>query len=322
LHGLAAGAALRTRGPIPSTWIRTANVKAFCTLLGLFALGLGMGADARAAYRITDATGAVVEFPQAPQRIVSLQPSFAETVCALGACARIVGVDRYTIWPAELDKLPRVGGGLEPSVDAISALKPDLVLVSSYSRGVARLRAAGLKVVALKARSHEQIRALFDTVAGILGQPSENAARTWQIIDDEIAQSARSIPDRTLARRLYFAAANCGPYAASESSFVGEIVRKMSLTNVVDRSQGDFPKLSADFIAREQPDVLLLSADNARLLRADPRWSGFDAVRSGKVCVFTPGQTEIFSHHGPRMGQAARLIAQCLQGKIASDLGE
>ena len=81
-----------------------------------------------------------VEIAQVPQRIVSLLPSLTETVCALGACPRLVGLDRYSNWPESLKALPRVGGGLDPNIESIVALKPDLVLAAGSTRGVERLR--------------------------------------------------------------------------------------------------------------------------------------------------------------------------------------
>ena len=73
--------------------------------------------------QITDDRGRVVALPQPPQRIVTLLPSLAETVCALGACQRLVGVDRYTNWPPALAGVPRVGGGLGPNIEAIVSVR-------------------------------------------------------------------------------------------------------------------------------------------------------------------------------------------------------
>ncbi|RYF62016.1 MAG: ABC transporter substrate-binding protein, partial [Comamonadaceae bacterium] len=77
--------------------------------------------------QITDDRGVAVRLAQPPQRIVSMLPSLTETVCELGACGRLVGVDRYSNWPGRVRTLPQVGGGLDPNVEAIVALKPDLV---------------------------------------------------------------------------------------------------------------------------------------------------------------------------------------------------
>jgi len=85
--------------------------------------------SAALAGQVVDDRGVTVRFEQAPQRIVSLLPSLTETVCALGACARLVGVDRNSDYPAQVRQLAPVGGGLDPNIEAIVALKPDLVLM-------------------------------------------------------------------------------------------------------------------------------------------------------------------------------------------------
>ena len=120
----------------------------FKLLLSLVvALGL---ANAACALQVTDDRGVVVTFDKSPQRIVSLLPSLTESVCELGECHRLVGVDRYSNFPDSVQKLPLVGGGLDPNIEAVVALKPDVVLMATSSRASERLRALGLKVVALE----------------------------------------------------------------------------------------------------------------------------------------------------------------------------
>ena len=82
---------------------------------------LGQGAHA---LQITDDRGVTVTLAAPPQRIVSLLPSLTETVCELDACQRLVGVDRYSNYPLRVRTLPKVGGGLDPNIEAIVALSP------------------------------------------------------------------------------------------------------------------------------------------------------------------------------------------------------
>ena len=86
------------------------------------------------ALHVTDDRGVAVTFAQTPQRIVSLLPSLTESVCAMEQCQRLVGVDRYSNFPESLKNLPKLGGGMDPNIEAIVALKPDVVLVSGASR--------------------------------------------------------------------------------------------------------------------------------------------------------------------------------------------
>ena len=91
------------------------------------------------ALQVTDDRGMTVNFAQTPRRIVSLLPSLTESVCALDQCQRLVGVDRYSNYPASVQRLPKVGGGLDPNIEAIVALKPDAVILAISSRASERL---------------------------------------------------------------------------------------------------------------------------------------------------------------------------------------
>lgn len=108
---------------------------------GLMSLG-----HAAPAVAITDDRGVMVSLPAVPQRVVSLLPSLTESVCALDACDRLVGVDRYSSYPVHVRDLPQLGGGLDPSVESIVALRPDLVLIAQSSRVVEKLLSLGLNV--------------------------------------------------------------------------------------------------------------------------------------------------------------------------------
>ena len=131
-------------------WCRRLGLRAGTALVSMLLL---LGAAARAGDEIVDDAGQRTRLDAAPARVVSLLPSLTETVCALGACERLVGVDRYSNWPASVQKLPQLGGGLDPNIEAVVAARPDVVLIGTSSRAAVRLRALGLKVVALEPRT-------------------------------------------------------------------------------------------------------------------------------------------------------------------------
>ena len=109
------------------------------------------------AVTVLDDTQNKVEIPRTPQRIVSLLPSLTETVCALGQCPRLVGVDRYSNWPDSIQALPRMGGGIDPNIERIVTQKPDLVLLAGSTRGVERLQSLGITVLRLEPRTHADV---------------------------------------------------------------------------------------------------------------------------------------------------------------------
>ncbi len=301
----------------------TMTEKGICTLLNkwrrattglrrvcLAAASALLSATAAHALQVTDDRGVVVDLKQSPQRIVSLLPSLTETVCELGACQRLVGVDRYSNYPASVQKLPQVGGGLDPNIEAIVALKPDLVLIATSSRVGERLTALGLNVVALEPKSHADVKRVLDKVGQLLGV--NNAQRVWQAIDASLSATAQSLPERVKTTRVYFEV-NRAPYAAGEASFIGETLSRLGAKNIVPASLGPFPMLNPEFVVRANPDVIMVGDMNFAGLEGRPGWDNIRAIQRKHLCIFTPAQSDMLVRPGPRMAEGARLMAQCLQ---------
>lgn len=264
------------------------------------------------ALQVVDDRGVTVTLPRTPQRIVSLLPSLTETVCELGACQRLVGVDRYSNHPAAVRRLPQVGGGLDPSIEAVVALRPDVVLMATSSRAVSRLESLGIKVVALEPRTAADIQRVLGKVGQVLAVP--DAQRIWRVIDAGVAAAAQSLPARVRHTRVYFEV-NAGPYAAGTTSFIGEVLTRLGVRNIIGPELGAFPKISPEFVVRANPDLIMIGDRNAQALEQRPGWAGVRAIREGRVCRFTPEQADVLVRPGPRMAEAARLMARCIAEK-------
>jgi iron complex transport system substrate-binding protein len=264
---------------------------------------------AQAGVRVVDERGTRVSFEQPPQRIVSVLPSLTESVCALGACNRLVGVDRYSNWPSQVKNLPKVGGGLDLNIEAIVALKPDVVLAATSSRAGERLQALGLKVLMFEPQSHADVQRVLLALGQMLG--SADAPRVWASIDAGMQAAALSIPARAKATRVYFEVDRT-PYAAGESSFIGQTLQRLGVANIVPAALGAFPKLNPEFVVRANPDVIILSERHAAELAQRPGWASMSAVRERRICELTAAQSDIVVRSGPRMHEAARILAQCV----------
>ncbi len=267
-----------------------------------------------AAQHITDDRGVTVRFGAPPQRIVTLLPSLAETVCALGQCQRLVGVDRYTNWPAEIAHLPRLGGGLDPSVEAVLALRPDVVLLAQSARVIPQLEGLGLKVLALEPRTHADVLRVLEQVATLLGQHPQAGRAVWRQIDADVAAVAQTLPPRTRRARVYYEA-DSGPYAAGPPSFIGETLTRLGVNNIVPPELGPFPRLSPEFVVRADPDIIMVGLHNATEMAQRPGWSALRAVREHRRCVFNAAETDVLMRAGPRLAEGARIMARCLTEK-------
>lgn len=252
-----------------------------------------------------------VEIRQPPQRIVSLLPSLTETVCALGACERLVGVDRYSNWPDRVKALPRMGGGLDPNIELIVAQKPDLVLLAGSTRGVERLQALGITVLRLEPRTHADVQRVLRTVAQALGLPAAEGERVWREIDAGVQAAAQSLSPKARQQRVYFEVSPT-PYGASESSFIGETLQRMGVGNILPAALGPFPQINPEFVVRARPDVIMAGDSSRASLLQRPGWAQLPALREDGLCVFPPEQADIAVRAGPRMAEGARLMARCL----------
>ena len=108
---------------------------------------------------------------------------------------------------------------------------------------------------------------------------------------------------------------NQGPYAASEASFIGETLTRLGVKNIVPAKLGPFPKLNPEYIVRANPDLIMVGQGSADGLTQRPGWHSIRAVRERRVCVFPAEQANVLVRPGPRMAEAARLMAQCLTDK-------
>jgi iron complex transport system substrate-binding protein len=251
------------------------------------------------------------------QRIISLLPSLTETVCALGACNRLVGIDRYSNWPESIAKLPRMGGGIDPNIESIVALKPDLVLMAGSARGIERLKSLGLTVLTLEPKNYADVQLALGVVGKALGVPSKDSDRVWRDINAQVEEISKSVPQYAKAQRVYFEVSPV-PFGAGENSFIGETLQKLGAKNILPAAMGLFPQVSPEFVVRAQPDIIMVGDSNLSDMQARPGWTNLSAIRTGRVCTFTSKESDVLVRPGPRMVEASRLMSKCLVEKSAA----
>ncbi|WP_354004387.1 ABC transporter substrate-binding protein [Ramlibacter pallidus] len=269
---------------------------------------LGLPAPTQAApIDVTDDRGTTVTLPAPPRRIVTLLPSLGETVCALGACDRLVAVDDFANWPPEVARLPHVGGVDDARIESIVALRPDLVLLSSTARALPRLQALGVPVLGLDVKTLGDVQRVLGKVGQALGV---DPAPVWQRIEAGIGAAVASVPPQARGRRVYFEVG--GGYAASASSHIGEILGRLGAVNIVPGALGTVPQLNPEFVVRADPDLVIVGSHSAASLAGRPGWSKLGALRTGAVCVMPPQDSDVVMRPGPRSAEAAAILARCL----------
>jgi iron complex transport system substrate-binding protein len=242
------------------------------------------------------------------ERIVSLSPATTELLYTLGAGSRLVGRTKWDVFPPEVTRVADVGDGIDPNVEAILAMRPDLVVL--YASGsnrdeAAALTRAGVTVVSLRT---DLVTEFFRAVR-ILGALT-GTGEAARVIADTVAASLDSVRRRTatLARPTVFLPSWITPLLTiGAGSYLTELVAIAGARNIYDDHSSPSPQISIEDVIRRDPDYVLAAPNRAELLRTDPSWRVLRAVREGHVLVF---DTTLVGRPSVRMGEAARSLAR------------
>lgn len=287
--------------------------------LGFILLGLGhagCGAESPAPPAGTqvfaDDLGRAVRVPVPPRRIVSLLPSLTETVCALGACARLIATDRFSNWPDTVRALPKVGDFERLELESIVRLAPDLVLLSRTQRIDGRLAQLGIAGFALDSETYASIAHDVTAIGALLGE-SQRAALLNERMAREVERigAAARTAQRGRSPSVYFEV-DPTPYAAGTSSYIGELLRRLGARNIVDAALGPFPKLNPEYVVRRDPDIIMISGEQPGGLEERPGWADLRSLRAGHVCRFDKSVRDTIVRPGPRVAEGMAALAGCL----------
>lgn len=261
-----------------------------------------------ASIAINDDRGSEIRLASPAQRVVSMLPSLTESVCSLGKCSVLVGVDRFSNWPKSVDALPRLGGIADANIEGIVRLKPDLVLVEKSSPLIARLQSLGVSVMAFDVQSMANVQRTLRKLDVVLGSTESGAV--WERIQLDIARASRTLSPSQKAARVYFEV-NPAPFAAGKTSFIGELLDRLGMQNIATEKMGAFPKINPEFVVQSRPDLIMTTEASAKQLAQRPGWKSIPAIQSNRICFFSAAQSDVLVRPGPRMGEAASLIADC-----------
>ncbi|MEK6607246.1 MAG: helical backbone metal receptor [Myxococcota bacterium] len=249
--------------------------------------------------------------PRTPVRIVSTAPSVTEIVFALGLGDAVVGVSDHCTFPKEASGRATVGPYLQPSVERILALRPDLALLDDVQADAARaLEAAALPTLRLGLRSLADVRSAILRVGGVTARGAEAAALVARL-DREIAAAPRLA---SRERVLLVIGRDPGTlrnlYAAAPGSFAGELLRIAGGKNALADAATPYPKVAVETIIARAPDVIVeiptAGVDAAAARRDWAALASVPAVRTGRVHLTTD---QLLTTPGPRAAQAlARLV--------------
>jgi iron complex transport system substrate-binding protein len=264
---------------------------------------------------VVDEFGRTVRMPQLPQRIVSLAPNLTETLYALGVQDRLVGDTDFCDYPADAQKKTKVGGVINPNLEEIAALHPDLVLVTKEGNRADTVRALdtlGIPTYATQARNVNEVLTTTQKLANLLGVPEAGNSVAAELRSRLEALHGKL--DTIPPTRALFIVWTEPLISVGKDTFVADALRLADATSIVDSKQ-DWPQMSLEEIARLQPEYLVFAAghfeDGTRDFEAlanRPGWRILDAVRNRRFAVVS----EAVIRPAPRIVSAIEDLARQL----------
>lgn len=251
------------------------------------ALLLGMVLPCAASRTVVDEAGRTVVVPDHPVRIVSLVPSVTDDLFAIGAGPEVVAVSDYTQYPEEATKRPKVGSILNPSMEAIVALHPDLVLAMPKANGKATLdqmERFGIPVFLVDPHGLNGILRSIESVGRATGREPEAKVVVGQMEARIAAVRARvkGLPVVSVLMPVYYDPV----FTIGRGAFITEVIAAAGGRSITDDLPAEWPQVSLEAVIARAPEALLLvrgSKTTMEVLRGRPGWSGVPAVKNGRV---------------------------------------
>lgn len=270
---------------------------------------------------IHDDAGREVRFVTPPRRIVSLIPAVTELLFALDAGSRLVGRTRFGDRPEEARRVPSVGDGVRPSLEAVVARSPDAVILFAgvgNRRATDRLEALGIPVVAVR---HDDFGDLARNVErlGVLTARPEAAASLLRRIRCELDTVAR-VTARRPRVRVYYEVWGDPPVTVGEGSYLDSLITVAGGRNVFGDAASSSSTVGLESIVARAPEVVVYAPTGeggAPPPSERPGWEAIEAVRRGRVRTV---DVDLVHRLGPRVGRAAAALGAALHPDLSDEL--
>jgi iron complex transport system substrate-binding protein len=254
-------------------------------------------------------------------RIVSLSPTATEMVYAIGAGGQVLAVDDQSNYPPEVLDKPHDLSGYQPNVEAIAALKPDLVLIGDDTSGLSKqLGSLGLATwVGLATTSFDGVYDQIEQLGALTGHVADAAALVLKMQTDiDAAVKAAPKPAQPLT---YYHELDNTYYSVTENTFIGQVYSLFGMHSIADLQEvsSDYPQLSAEAIISADPDFIFLAdggfGESPETVAARPGWANLKAVTNGNVVVV---DADISSRWGPRIVDYIKDISAAVGKAVAA----
>lgn len=266
--------------------------------------------DAQGTAPLVDDFGDTLRLARPAERVVSLNPVTTEAMFAIGADTRLIGRTRWDASPPEVRRIPDLGDGLQPNVEAVLAVRPDLVVLyaaEANRAAAAAFRRAGVQTLAMRTDRIADLARVLRALGSAVGDTA-----TARVVADSVRRSldaVRAHAPRQPPLAVFWYAWPSPIITIGAGSYLDELISLAGARNVFGDLSQPSPQVTLESVADRNPDLVLVGPVAAGRLRADARWRSVRAVREGRVFVF---DTSLVGRPGVRLGEGARSLRALL----------
>lgn len=261
---------------------------------------------------VHDGLGRPVEVPLRPRRIVSLAPSVTDSLFALGSEGRVVGISDFCELPPGSRAIARVGGLLNPSLETIRGLEPDLLIGTTSGNDPSLARQAailGLPLYTIDTPDVDRVLDALRDLAQLLGEEARGNDRVGQL--RARLEAVRTRVSKRRPPRVLFIVWGEPLVVPGRSAFLTDALARSGGRSITTDTPAAWPAFAVESAIARAPEVIITTPRNAAFLdrlRHDPAWAGVPAVRTGRLVVVS----EAIERPGPRVISGIEEVAGAL----------
>lgn len=269
--------------------------------------------------QVVDPTGRPVQMPQNPERVVALAPSVTEIVYALQEEGRLVGVTRFSNYPAAAQHLPKVGSYVHLDVERVVALRPDLCIAVKDGNPIAsveQLLAVGIPVFAVDPVDLERVMQSVTAIGTILNAD----ARARAVVSDmrrRMAAVQARISQTDRRPRVFFQIGISPIVSVGDNTFINTLITMAGGINVA-AGTSPYPRFSREQVIALAPEVMVISSMARQAVFEQVKtewmqWPAIPAVRDEAIHIAPP---DLFDRPSPRLVTALELLARFIHPQL------
>lgn len=260
---------------------------------------------------ITDGYGREIELEKPAEKIISLAPSMTETIFALGAGDRLVGVTTYCNYPEEAKEIDQVGDFEGPNLESVIEKNPDVVVALAMGDDEkSKLEDAGITVFLQDPQNLDEVFDNIKKIGTILGLQEEAESLTSNMISkkDSIVETVSNYD----SKKVFYEVWSEPLMTAGPGSILDEMINLSNGENIAYDAESLYPEYSLELLIERNPEVYLTADDGFKTVEDIKNREGYEnitAIKENNIYMLHP---DIVSRTGPRIIEGLEMIAQAI----------